>query len=123
MKIDRNKVVELCYELEVDGEIADRTTREKPLDYIHGTGSLLEKFEENITGLEPGEKFAFTLAPLLISFIGFVNLLCACALHLQVLPVLFGILKLPGGKHIIHGVNLPALQTFATAAIKVIHCI
>lgn len=63
MKIDRNKVVELCYELEVDGEIADRTTREKPLDYIHGTGSLLEKFEENITGLEPGEKFAFTLAP------------------------------------------------------------
>ena len=38
MKIGQNSVVELCYELEVDGEIVDRTTREKPLDYIQGTG-------------------------------------------------------------------------------------
>lgn len=63
MKIGQNKVVELCYELEVDGEIVDRTTREKPLDYIHGTGSLLPKFEAGIEGLEPGGKFAFTLTP------------------------------------------------------------
>lgn len=63
MKIEDNKVVELCYELEVDGEIVDRTTKEKPLDYIHGTRSLLDKFEENITGLEPGNTFAFTLTP------------------------------------------------------------
>lgn len=63
MKIGQNTVVELCYELEVDGQIVDRTTKEKPLDYIHGTGSLLEKFEANIEGLEPGGKFAFTLSP------------------------------------------------------------
>ncbi len=63
MKIGQNKVVELCYELVVDGEIADKTTREKPLDYIHGTGSLLEKFEKNIEGLEPGDPFKFTLTP------------------------------------------------------------
>lgn len=63
MNIGKNKVVELCYELEVDGQIADRTTKEKPLDYIHGTGSLLEKFEKNIEGLEPGGKFRFTLTP------------------------------------------------------------
>ncbi|MBO8446034.1 MAG: peptidylprolyl isomerase [Bacteroidetes bacterium] len=63
MKIEDNKVVELCYELEVDGEIVDRTTREKPLDYIHGTRSLLDKFEANIAGLEPGSRFEFTLAP------------------------------------------------------------
>ena len=63
MKIDTNKVVELCYELEVDGEIVDRTTREKPLDYIHGTRSLLDKFEQNIAGLEPGSRFRFTLTP------------------------------------------------------------
>ena len=63
MKIGANKVVELCYELEVDGEIADKTTKESPLGYIHGTGSLLEKFEKNVEGLEPGGKFKFTLTP------------------------------------------------------------
>ena len=63
MNIGKNKVVELCYELTVDGEIVDKTTKEKPLDYIHGTGSLLEKFEKNVEGLEPGGKFSFTITP------------------------------------------------------------
>ena len=63
MKIGQNKVVGLCYELEVDGEIVDRTTKERPLDYIHGTGALLAKFESGVEGLEPGEKFSFTLTP------------------------------------------------------------
>ena len=63
MKIENNKVVELCYELEVDGKIVDRTTNERPLDYIHGTMSLLQRFEDNIEGLEPGSKFQFTLTP------------------------------------------------------------
>ena len=63
MKIGQNKVVGLCYELEVDGEIVDRTTTERPLDYIHGTGALLAKFESGVEGLEPGEKFSFTLTP------------------------------------------------------------
>lgn len=63
MKIGSDKVVELCYELTVDGQVVDRTTKEKPLDYIHGTGSLLEKFEANIEGLAPGDRFTFTLTP------------------------------------------------------------
>ena len=63
MKIEQNKVVEFCYELEVDGQIVDRTTKERPLDYIHGTGSLLPKLEEHIEGLEPGATFDVTLAP------------------------------------------------------------
>jgi len=63
MKIEKNKVVELIYELEVDGQIVDRTVAERPLDYIQGTHSLLEKFEANVEGLEPGGKFAFTLTP------------------------------------------------------------
>lgn len=63
MKIGQNSVVELYYELTVDGEVADRTTKERPLDYIHGTGTLLPKFEANIEGLEPGAKFSFTLTP------------------------------------------------------------
>ena len=63
MKISANTVVEFAYELEVDGQIVDRTTKEKPLDYIHGTGSLLPKLEDHIEGMEPGAKFEITLAP------------------------------------------------------------
>ena len=63
MKIAQNTVVEFCYELEVDGQIVDRTTVEKPLDYIHGTGNLLPKLEAHIEGMEPGCKFDVTLSP------------------------------------------------------------
>lgn len=63
MKIEKNKVVEFAYELEVDGNIVDHTTKEKPLDYIHGTGSLLPKLEEHIEGLEAGAEFDVTLSP------------------------------------------------------------
>ena len=63
MKIEQNKVVEFSYELEVDGQIVDHTTKERPLDYIHGTGSLLPKLEAHIEGMEPGDKFDVTLAP------------------------------------------------------------
>ena len=63
MKITQNAVVEFSYDLEVDGQIVDRTTNEKPLDYIHGTGSLLPKLEAHIEGMEPGDKFDVTLSP------------------------------------------------------------
>lgn len=63
MKIEANKVVEFSYELEVDGQVVDRTTKERPLDYIHGTGSLLPKLEAHIEGMEPGATFYVTLSP------------------------------------------------------------
>ena len=63
MKIEQNKVVEFCYELEVDGQVVDKTTKERPLDYIHGTGCLLPKLEEHIEGMEPGATFDVTLLP------------------------------------------------------------
>ena len=63
MKITQNAVVEFCYELEVDGQIVDHTKKERPLDYIHGTGSLLPKLEAYIEGMEPGAKFDVTLSP------------------------------------------------------------
>ena len=63
MKIVSNAVVEFSYDLEVDGQIVDKTTKEKPLDYIHGTGGLLPKLEAHIEGMEPGDKFEITLSP------------------------------------------------------------
>lgn len=63
MKIEKNTVVALTYELNVDGQIVDKCTVEKPLDFIHGMGYLLPKFEEEVAGLEAGDKFEFTLSP------------------------------------------------------------
>ena len=63
MKIEKNKVVALNYELQVEGKIADKSAPGNPLEYIHGTGMLLPKFEEAVQGKEPGDSFAFTLTP------------------------------------------------------------
>lgn len=63
MQIEKNKVVAVSYELVVDGQVADKAGSEKPLDYIHGTGMLLPKFEAELEGKEPGDSFAFTLTP------------------------------------------------------------
>ena len=63
MKIQKNNVVALSYQLEVEGAIADSADASRPLTYIHGTGMLLPRFEEEVAGKEPGENFAFTLSP------------------------------------------------------------
>lgn len=63
MKAEKNKVVSLTYELIVDGALADKADETRPVDYIHGTGMLLPKFESEVEGKEPGEEFAFTLTP------------------------------------------------------------
>ena len=63
MKAEKNKVVSLTYELIVDGVLADKADENRPLEYIHGTGMLLPKFESEVEGKEPGEEFAFTLTP------------------------------------------------------------
>lgn len=63
MKVEKNKVVSLTYELIVDGQLADKADESRPLEYIHGTHMLLPKFESEVEGKEPGETFAFTLTP------------------------------------------------------------
>lgn len=63
MKAAQDKVVAVSYELEVEGKIADKAGSEKPLEYIHGTGMLLPKFEAAVEGKEPGETFDFVLSP------------------------------------------------------------
>ena len=63
MKAAKDKVVAVSYRLEVDGAIADQAGSDKPLEYIHGTGMLIPKFEANVEGKEPGETFDFVLQP------------------------------------------------------------
>ncbi|MCQ2149241.1 MAG: FKBP-type peptidyl-prolyl cis-trans isomerase [Bacteroidales bacterium] len=63
MKIEKNKVVVLSYDLAVEGKIIDRMTEEHPLDYIQGCHMLLPRFEEELEGKEEGETFSFILQP------------------------------------------------------------
>ena len=63
MKIEKNKSVSLAYQLEVEGAIADQAGKDQPLEYVHGTGMLLPRFEQEVEGKEPGDKFEFTLNP------------------------------------------------------------
>ena len=55
MKVEQNKFVSVDYKLTVDGQIADQSHPEHPLEFIFGTGMLLPKFEEAILGKEVGD--------------------------------------------------------------------
>ncbi len=61
MVIELNKVVSLSYTLEVEGDIIETVTAEKPMQFIFGTGYLLPKFEEYVKGKQVGDTFDFTL--------------------------------------------------------------
>ena len=67
MKIAANKFVSVTYDLNVgegeDRELMEKATAENPLNFIFGTGSMLDAFEKALKGLEPGEKFNFSLSP------------------------------------------------------------
>jgi FKBP-type peptidyl-prolyl cis-trans isomerase SlyD len=67
MRITANKFVELTYDLNVgegnERELMERATREKPLSFIFGTGTMLPAFEDELEGLKVGDKFKFTIFP------------------------------------------------------------
>jgi FKBP-type peptidyl-prolyl cis-trans isomerase SlyD len=61
MKIEKDKVVSVSYVLSADDEVLETVTAKKPMTFIAGTGYLLPKFEEYITGKRAGDAFEFTL--------------------------------------------------------------
>jgi len=64
MAIDKQKVVSVTYQLSVndsDGEVVETVDKEKPLTFLYGVGNMLEKFEENIKGLNEGDNFNFKI--------------------------------------------------------------
>ncbi|HKM45268.1 MAG TPA: peptidylprolyl isomerase [Dysgonamonadaceae bacterium] len=67
MKIETNKFITLAYDLHVgDGEereLMERATKEAPLEFIFGTNSMLQSFENQIEGKGIGDTFTFTLTP------------------------------------------------------------
>lgn len=66
MKIADQTVVTMTYilrENDENGALIQETTKEQPFTCIFGMHQLLPKFEEYLTGKEPGDKFAFHLSP------------------------------------------------------------
>ena len=63
MTISKDKFVSLKYELrtEENGEVLERATDERPLNFICGAGQMLEKFEENLMGLNLNDTFKFKI--------------------------------------------------------------
>jgi FKBP-type peptidyl-prolyl cis-trans isomerase SlyD len=64
MTITKDKVVSLIYELRLDspsGEVIESLSNDNPLEFLYGSGNLLPKFEEQIEGLNVGDKFDFNL--------------------------------------------------------------
>jgi len=64
MKIGKNKMVSLTYDLHYDdaeGEMIEQATTEKPLSFIFGAGLMLPKFEESLENLEAGNPFEISL--------------------------------------------------------------
>ncbi len=64
MKIEKNKMVSLIYELregDGGGRVLETLDDQRPLTFLYGTGRLLPHFESNIDELDRGESFMFTL--------------------------------------------------------------
>jgi FKBP-type peptidyl-prolyl cis-trans isomerase SlyD len=66
MKIEKNKVVTLTYELRIlneNGEpsLVETANEEQPMVFIYGMSGLPDQFEENLDGLNTGDSFDFKL--------------------------------------------------------------
>ncbi len=64
----KNKYISVNYQLysiDADGNktLEEETKQDQPFQFISGFGVSLDKFEEQIEGLNPGDKFDFTLQP------------------------------------------------------------
>jgi FKBP-type peptidyl-prolyl cis-trans isomerase SlyD len=64
MIAEKNNVVSIVYELRSgskEGEVVESLKDENPLTFLFGTGGLLPKFEENLSGMTNGDNFEFQL--------------------------------------------------------------
>lgn len=67
MEVSDNKYVTVVYDLNVgegeERELMECATAQQPLEFIFGTNSMLEAFENQLRGLSQGDKFSFRLTP------------------------------------------------------------
>jgi FKBP-type peptidyl-prolyl cis-trans isomerase SlyD len=64
MKIEKNRLVSLIYELregDSDGRVIEALEETRPMTFIYGSGRLLPSFESQLLSLEKGDNFTFIL--------------------------------------------------------------
>jgi len=64
MIAEKNNVISIVYELRSgspEGEVVEALNNDSPLTFLFGTGGLLPKFEEKLSGLTSGDGFEFLL--------------------------------------------------------------
>lgn len=66
MKISKESAVSVHYHLTLgssEGETIEETYGGEPLKFIFGIGQMIPGFEENLDGMQSGDKFGFLLEP------------------------------------------------------------
>jgi FKBP-type peptidyl-prolyl cis-trans isomerase SlyD len=64
MNISKNMMVSLTYDLrydDINGELIEQATAERPLSFVFGAGQMLPKFESQLEGLPQGSAFEISL--------------------------------------------------------------
>ncbi len=64
MEIAKNKFVSLSYQLRLngaEGDLVEETGDSNPLQFVFGTGKMIEMFENKLEGLKQGDNFDFEL--------------------------------------------------------------
>ncbi|GAB4281629.1 MAG: FKBP-type peptidyl-prolyl cis-trans isomerase [Marinilabiliales bacterium] len=66
MKIEKNKMVSITYELHDgahDGELIENVKEDHPFTFLYDSGKLLKEFEKSLEGKKTGEDFECILTP------------------------------------------------------------
>jgi FKBP-type peptidyl-prolyl cis-trans isomerase SlyD len=67
MQVEKSMVVSVNYRLTISDndfateDLVEETESQRPFVFIHGSGGLLEEFEQNLQGLKSGEAFDFII--------------------------------------------------------------
>lgn len=61
MRVTAGTMVTITYTLKTNGMV--RSTRSKPLEYLHGSGRLIAGLEKALEGKVPGEHFSVVIPP------------------------------------------------------------
>lgn len=66
MKVEKNKVVSVTYQLkenDQNGALQEEVKEDKPLVFLHGHKTLIPGFEKNLENLKLNDSFAFPVSP------------------------------------------------------------
>ena len=62
-KVEDGKTVKFEYTLTVNGQVIETSEGTEPLEYVHGTETIISGLEKQLEGMKPGESKTITIAP------------------------------------------------------------